>query len=440
MTTAKLHVVFVWLVAISIGSIPEGSGRVLELSDRFLEVSKQGYWLVKFYAPWCGHCKRLEPVWNQVAQSLHHSSVRVGRVDCTRFSAVATEYNVRGFPTILFLKGDTTFTYRGDRNREEIVEFALRLEGPAVKAIQTREAFVELSIKYEVFFLIVGNRDDFSELSVAFDRVANSFHAYSDFYSAQNEVVPEELRTSDSVGPSVCVVKDGMHYTFERLSDVDVDLNASLATWVARERFPFFVKFTHGSLPQLLKTEKLLVIGVLEENLIGKLITKMEEFRDMLKEVALENKDKLHGSFLFGWTPHPSVANSLAMQRLPIPGLVVVDSVTYEYYVPDDDPSQLTADAIVTFLGQILDKSAKVYGGNGILTKIYRVYYDASTSLADIWSGNPVLTTVLFGLPLGFLLLILYSIFCADIMDAADEEDEDESRSQPEDSNHEKRE
>lgn len=52
------------------------------------------------------------------------------------------------------------------------------------------------------------------------------------------------------------------------------------------------------------------------------------------------------------------------------------------------------------------------------------MYFEARTSLADMWRGNPVLTTVLFGLPLGFLTLIMYSICCADIMDA-DEDDEE---------------
>jgi thioredoxin domain-containing protein 10 len=41
-----------------------------------------------------------------------------------------------------------------------------------------------------------------------------------------------------------------------------------------------------------------------------------------------------------------------------------------------------------------------------------------------MWHGNPVLTAVLFGLPLGFLTLICYSICCSDIMDADDDEEE----------------
>ena len=79
-------------------------GKVLELSDRFLPLRKEGMWLMQFYAPWCGHCKKLEPIWKHVAQSLVDTPVRVGRVDCTRFSSVAKEFDVRGFPTIMFLK------------------------------------------------------------------------------------------------------------------------------------------------------------------------------------------------------------------------------------------------------------------------------------------------------------------------------------------------
>ena len=41
-----------------------------------------------------------------------------------------------------------------------------------------------------------------------------------------------------------------------------------------------------------------------------------------------------------------------------------------------------------------------------------------------MWRGNPALTAVLFGLPMGFFSLICYSICCADIMDAEEDEDD----------------
>lgn len=53
------------------------------------------------------------------------------------------------------------------------------------------------------------------------------------------------------------------------------------------------------------------------------------------------------------------------------------------------------------------------------------MYYETKTSLVNIWTNNPVVATVIFGLPLFFLLLICYSTCCTDIMDASDDDDDD---------------
>jgi len=53
---------------------------------RFSEVSKKGLWLVMFYAPWCGHCKSMEPTWLEVGSQLARDSpdVAVSRLDATK--------------------------------------------------------------------------------------------------------------------------------------------------------------------------------------------------------------------------------------------------------------------------------------------------------------------------------------------------------------------
>jgi thioredoxin domain-containing protein 10 len=56
----------------------------------------------QFYAPWCGHCKKLEPIFKHVDQSLAMDrDVRVGRIDCTRFPSMAQEFNIKGYPTLI---------------------------------------------------------------------------------------------------------------------------------------------------------------------------------------------------------------------------------------------------------------------------------------------------------------------------------------------------
>mmetsp|Transcript_10708 Transcript_10708/g.10587 ORF Transcript_10708/g.10587 Transcript_10708/m.10587 type:complete len:92 (+) Transcript_10708:21-296(+) len=42
-----------------------------------------GVWFIKFYAPWCGHCKRLKPTWEELANEAYGTGVNIGSLDCT---------------------------------------------------------------------------------------------------------------------------------------------------------------------------------------------------------------------------------------------------------------------------------------------------------------------------------------------------------------------
>lgn len=64
----------------------------------------------------------------------------------------------------------------------------------------------------------------------------------------------------------------------------------------------------------------------------------------------------------------------------------------------------------------------QTYGGNHWPVRLYRGLFEARSMLANMWRGNPVLTALVFGLPLGFLSLICYSVCCADILDAEEDE------------------
>ena len=58
---------------------------------------------VKFYAPWCGHCKALAPDWDSLAEKYAaSSSVVIGSVDCTtdENKDLCQEYGVQGYPTL----------------------------------------------------------------------------------------------------------------------------------------------------------------------------------------------------------------------------------------------------------------------------------------------------------------------------------------------------
>lgn len=57
---------------------------------------------IEFYAPWCGHCKHLAPVWEQLAQRLKSvSTVLICKLDATE-NDLPEEVQIQGYPTLLF--------------------------------------------------------------------------------------------------------------------------------------------------------------------------------------------------------------------------------------------------------------------------------------------------------------------------------------------------
>jgi len=82
-----------------------------------------GDWLVKFYAPWCGHCKTLAPTFDKVAEELK-GVVNVAKVDVTENRDLGTRFDIKGFPTVKLLSKGKVYTFKGRRSAEELIQFA----------------------------------------------------------------------------------------------------------------------------------------------------------------------------------------------------------------------------------------------------------------------------------------------------------------------------
>ncbi|CAI2370762.1 unnamed protein product [Moneuplotes crassus] len=104
-------------------------------------INSDEIWLVEFYAPWCGHCQALKPVYEKVAKALK-GIVKVGAVDADKDKSAGASYGVQGFPTIKLFGNNKAkpIDYNSGRDEDSIINFVLKEVKKAVKERQNGKA------------------------------------------------------------------------------------------------------------------------------------------------------------------------------------------------------------------------------------------------------------------------------------------------------------
>merc|ERR1711915_407432 len=111
---------------------------VVVLTDDTFEstIAENDFVLVEFFAPWCGHCKKLAPEFEKAATQLKDSGIVLGSVDATVYGDLAQSHGVKGYPTLFFFKNGQKIDYSGPREAAGIVAWLNKKSGPAVTTVE----------------------------------------------------------------------------------------------------------------------------------------------------------------------------------------------------------------------------------------------------------------------------------------------------------------
>ncbi|KAL8985495.1 MAG: hypothetical protein Q9205_000811 [Flavoplaca limonia] len=119
--------------------------------------------LVEFFAPWCGHCKNLAPVYEELAQHFDFAKdkVVIGKVDADEHKELGRRFGVQGFPTLKWFDGksDKPEDYNGGRDLESLSSFVSEKTGAKPKVKKAAQSAVTM-LNDQTFKQQIGGDND----------------------------------------------------------------------------------------------------------------------------------------------------------------------------------------------------------------------------------------------------------------------------------------
>lgn len=267
------------LLAVSIADEVKRENNVLVLTkDNFEDTVKNKNVLVEFYAPWCGHCKALEPEYAKAATTLNEekSELLLAKVDATAETELAEQHGVRGYPTIKFFREGKVLEYNGGRTADDIIRWLKKKTGPPANELKTVEAAKSFVDSGEV--VVVGFfKDQEGAEAKVFKNVAAEMDDFV-FGITSEDAVYSELKASKDGVILFKKFDEGRNEYEGELSEDD------LKKFLKSNSLPVVVEFSHETAQKIfggdIKSHNLLFISKGSPDYESKI----EIFRSVAKE------------------------------------------------------------------------------------------------------------------------------------------------------------
>ncbi|KAG6737874.1 hypothetical protein POTOM_059405 [Populus tomentosa] len=268
---------------------PEKINTVLELDESNFDstISTYDYVFVDFYAPWCGHCKRLAPELDVAAPILAElkKPIVIAKVNADKYTRLARKHEVDGFPTLKIYMHGVPTDYYGPRKAELLVRFLRKFVAPDVTILNSDSAirdFVEEAGTHFPIFIGFGlNETVMSNLAIKYKKKA-WFSVASDF--SDDVMVQYDF---DKIPTLVCIHPSyNDHTVFYGPFEEEF-----MEEFITQNSLPLAVPINSETLKELKNDQRKIVLTILEDDSEEK----SQNLIKILKAAASANRDLVFG-------------------------------------------------------------------------------------------------------------------------------------------------
>lgn len=237
-TLATLLVDKVFCQPGDISAIAPDDSKVVKISDgdEFDQfVKENSLFLAEFFAPWCGHCKRLGPEYVKAAETLSDLNIPLVQLDCDANQQFCRDLNIPGYPTLKIYKNGFSKDYVGARTNDSIVNTMIRQSLPVVSLFNSTSevkefvrdsalpVIVNSDLQLNQTFYTVADQlsDDFNFISLPLQNVSQKIQGRVELYLADAE---------ENFTP----------FVFENNDPDAEDIESNLISWIKTQSIPFF--------------------------------------------------------------------------------------------------------------------------------------------------------------------------------------------------------
>jgi protein disulfide isomerase len=391
-------------------SVPNPNGQIVHLTTSdFEEKTTNDLWFIMFHAPWCGHCKQLAPTWNSVAYHLK-GKVNIGKVDCTANGRICQQMNVQGYPTLKIVQGKESTEYRGSRQIDEILNFAISYSSTALSAIE-REHIEKFVSNNENNFVYYYDKENPNVKELKY--YLNAARAHSDsgakfLVTADKEMLEYlDLDPKDTKTSKLVLLQD--HNTNKINFSKSLSNESELNKWIVKNKYSLFTEINSQNSEEIMDNNDLVVIGFINGDSIQSWTPKFMEAARKWRSSALSEKHNVVFTWIDGtkWTKY--ISKVYHLETTDLPRIVFTKPDTEQYFDLSKNNKLIHEDDINETLEAVFDGSLEPKYIDIFITRYLKKFNKKLNAFGEMVSNHPVISALV--IIVSFVTFILVSIY-----------------------------